>query len=269
MSDLFNLISVGIKNVPNRKLLINLRKQAFNINQGFNKIAFDTRKINQETDYIPRRGLQNYHRSEKFVSDAINLKVESFKKIAKTLEELKLTYGKEPAWQNSYVRVLMAAVNKALRTDQADAEFSDTQPSIGNLNYLEELMYVRYRLTPESVSNMTEQALKTALLNKDEGLVSQGFTDYPKEITTSDISKFSYDGLMEKMLATMAQVMSSYKPPQDDDNLTSKLFDVKATKDSPEIERTVTITIKDKVIDKITELNKLADVPKADVIKEE
>ena len=63
-------------------------------------------------------------------------------------------------------------------------------------------------------------------------------------ITTSDVSKYSYDHMMEKMLSTVAQVISQMKPQ---DDLTSKLFDIKATKDSPDIERTVTINIKDKL----------------------
>lgn len=265
--DLYNLISRGSVNVPARKQTMLLRKVAFDAlesSQGLTKLAFDTRRVNQETDYIPRRGLQNYHRSEKFVSDAIALKIESFTRLAGILDQLKIEYGREPEWQDSYTRILASAINKGLRTDQLDEDFSDTQPSMASLSYLEELMYVRYRLTPESMMSMSDSQLRTALLSKDETLVSQGIHQQPikinSEITPTDISKFSYDDLMGKMLSTLAQVMSSYKPPQADDNLTSKLFDVKATKDSPEIERTVTITIKDKVLDKVsseTPINKV------------
>lgn len=256
VSELYNLISRGAQNVPARKQAMSLRKAALesiSLGQGFTKQAFDTRRINQETDYIPRRGLQSYHKSEKFISDAMAMKVQAFAKLAKLLDQLKLEYGREPEWQESYTRVLNAAINKSLRTEQTDEDFSDSQPSMASLSYLEELMYVRYRLTPEGIMSMSDENLRAAILNKDELLVRQGISNptRPREITPSDVSKYSYDQMMEKMLSTMAQVMSAYKPPQPDDNLTSKLFDVKATKDSPEIERTVTITIKDKIADKI------------------
>lgn len=256
VSELYNLISRGTQNVLTRKQSMLLRKTALesiSSGKGFTKQAFDTRRVNQETDYIPRRGLQSYHRSEKFVSDAVALKVQAFAKLAKLLDQLKLEYGREPEWQESYTRVLGAAVHKSLRTEQTDEDFSDSQPSMASLSYLEELMYVRYRLTPESIMSMSDENLRVAILNKDELLVRQGISNptRPLEITPSDVSKYSYDQMMEKMLSTMAQVMSAYKPPQPDDNLTSKLFDVKATKESPEIERTVTITIKDKIADKI------------------
>jgi len=254
-SDLFDLISRGTENISSRKQSILLRKAALNsfaAGTGFNKLAFDTRRINQETEFIPRRGLQNYHRSEKFISDAIALKIASFSKLAKVLDELKSEYGREPEWQDSYTRVLQAAVNKGLRTDQSDGDFSDNQPSVGSLGYLEELMYVRYRLNAEDMNTMSDENLRKVILSKDELLVSQGISNArSNEVTSQDVSKYSYDNMMEKMMSTLAQVMSSYKPPQPDDNLTSKLFDVKATKDSPEIERTVTITIKDKLVDKL------------------
>lgn len=256
--ELYNLISSGLADVTTRRQARSLRKEAFTSltpNSGFKKLAFDTRRIDQENDYIPRRGLQNYHRSEKFISDAIGLKIESFTRLAKILEQLKIEYGREPEWQDSYTRVLGSAIKKGLRTDQADDDFSDAQPSMGSLDYLEQLMYVRYRLTPESMSSMSDDSLRQAILSKDELLVSQGISlDRPAQIITpSDVSNFSHDGMMDKMLSTLAQVMSSYKPPKTDDNLTNKLFDVKATKDAPEVERTVTITIKDKMINGLPE----------------
>lgn len=250
-AELYNLISRGSQECATRKQTRLLRKVALDLFQdkGFNKVAFDTRRVDQETDYIPRRGLQNYHRSEQFISDAIALKIESFSKLANILNELKAKYGREPEWQDSYTRILGEAVHKGLRTEQSDGDFSDSQPSMGSLSYLEELMYVRYRLTPEGIISMSDNDLRKTILSKDELLVRQGISHVraQTEITPTDVSKYSYDQMMEKMLSTMAQVMSAYKPPQPDDPLTSKLFDIKATKDSPEVERTVTITIKDRI----------------------
>lgn len=256
VSDLYNLISKGTQNVPYRKRSRLLRKIALSsaeAHPGFNKLAFDTRRVDQETDYIPRRGLQNYHRSEKFIPDAMAIKIKSFSKLAKLLDKLKLEYGREPEWQDSYTRVLGSAVNKGLRTDQKDGDFSDMQPSMASLDYLEQLMYVRYRLTPENMVSMSDENLRKIILSKDELLVSQGISNMrvESEITPSDVSKYSYDTMVEKMLSTMAQIMSNYKPATPDDNLVDKLFNIKATKDNPNVERTVTINIKDQIADKL------------------
>lgn len=251
--EIYDLISRGVKNISSRKQSIIVRKNGFSsaISNGIIKVAFDTRRINQETEYNPRRGLQNYHRSEKFVSDNIALKLASFTKLKNVLGELKNEFGKEPEWQDSYSRVLLSALDKGLRTDQKDGDFSDAQPSLGSLDYLEELAYVRYRLSMDNLSSMSENELRKRLLDKDEILVSRGNYSPTREFNQSDVMKYSYDNLVDKMLSTMAQVMSSYKPPQAEDSLTSKLFDVKATKDSPDVERIVTISIKDKINDSL------------------
>ena len=249
LTDLYNLISEGIQNIPSRKRALLLRKSFFNSGTGFQKVAFDTRRINQETDYIPRRGLQNYHRSEKFITDSLAIKIEGFSKLGKVLEKLKIKYGRSPEWQDSYTRVLTSAVSKGLRSEQADGDYSEVQPSMASLDYLTELLDVRYRLTMDNLNSMSEEELIKSILNKDPILVA-GAPSEPYLVKPSDVSKYSYDHMMEKMMSTMAQVMSSYKPPSPEDTLTSKLFDVKATSDMPEIERTVTITIKDKIVDK-------------------
>jgi hypothetical protein len=254
VTELYNLISRGSQNANSRMKSRQLRKVALGsivLGQGFEKLAFDTRRINQETDYIPRRGLQNYHRSEKFISDSIAAKIVAFKRLSNILDILKMEFEKNSEWQDSYTRVLSSTIHKGLRTIEADDDFSDSQPSMASLAYLEELLYVRYRLTMDSLAAMSDDELRNVILKKDELLTrNHSSEDNNFEIKPSDISKNSYDQMMNKMLTTMAQVMSSYKPPQQDDNLTTKLFDVKATKDSPEIERTVTITIKDKIVDK-------------------
>lgn len=69
ISDLYQLISRGTETAPSRKLSMKLRKAGLNSivsGTGFTKVAFDTRRIDQETEMNPRRGLQNYNRSEAF-----------------------------------------------------------------------------------------------------------------------------------------------------------------------------------------------------------
>lgn len=253
--EIYELISSGTESVLTRKLSAIIRKRGLDyiISSGLIKNAFDTRRIDQETTYNPRRGLQNYHRSEPFVSENMLAKIKGFSKLSTVLDQIKSEYGREPEWQDSYVRVLSAAVHKGLRTIQADGDYSDAQPSMASLAYLEELMYVRYRLTPDSLVTMADHDLRNAILSKDELLTNGGICSTVSPIIPSDVSKYSYDNMLEKVLSSVAQVISQMKPQ---DDLTSKLFDIKATSDSPDVERTVTINIKDKInptLEKVSE----------------
>lgn len=227
VSDLYSLISSGVTSISTRKQSLELRKKAlFSIAQtGIIKIAFDTRRINQELEYNPRRGLQNYHRSEQFITEASTQKIKNFQKLKEVLEELKEQYERDSNWQDSYVRVLLNAINGALRVNQKDGDFSENQPSIGSFDYLEELLYVRYRLHLDNIQSITQSQLKKLLLSKDEVLVNKDINNLV-EIKKSDVSKESYDTLL------------------------NKLFDgVKATKENPNVQRSITITINDKFIE--------------------
>lgn len=261
--DIYELISSSTKNAIARKQSFELRKRSFDSTNSIVKVAFDTRRIDQETTYNPRRGLQNYHRSDPFVSKHMKQRIDAFSRLAKVLDDIKNDYGREPEWQDSYARVLHASVQKGLRTKQGDGDFSDAQPSMASLDYLDELMYVRYRLTSDHLTTMAEQELKDVILGKDELLTRNGFNNSSTIITPSDVSRYSYDHMMEKMFSSMAQVMSQMKPA---DDLTTKLFDVKATKDNPEIERTVTINIKDKIN---TNIEKVSSESELEIEKKE
>lgn len=233
--EIYGLISSGIENILTRKQSILLR-EAVLTGPKIIKQAFDTRKINQETDYIPRRGLQNYHRSEQFISDSIAKKVESFSKLEKILDQLKREFGKQPAWQDSYARVLSNTLNKTLEPNHMDGDFSDNQPSMASLGYLEELMYVRYRLTPENLLAMGEEDIRTSILKKDELLVKGDFIQ-SNIISSSDVSKFSYEQMMEKMLTTMSQLISNQGQIKNTNTVSSEKSEDKDSKN-------ITINIK-------------------------
>jgi len=253
--EIYDLIASRGANSSSRKIMPSVRKEALATalnKNGLIKVAFDTRRINQEIEYIPRRGLQNYHRSEDLISDSISNKIQAFTKLTKILDQLKLEYGREPEWQDSYTRVLSSAINKGLRLDQNDNDYSDAQPSVGSFDYLEELIHVRYRLTVDNLMSMSDFDLRNIILKKDDLLIKGGKAQsYLSD--DKNISKNSYDQIIDKMLNTMAKTTVSTK-----DNLVSQLFDIKATKDCPEIERTVTITIKDKMIDPTLQMEKVA-----------
>lgn len=239
--DIFGLIAEATSDIPSRKATSMVRKTALSRSQQpIVKLAFDTRRINQETDYIPRRGLQNFHRSERFVSEGAAQKVKAFAKLESVMNDLKSEFGREPEWQDSYSRVLCSTLNKTLQTSHSDGDFSDNQPSMTSLGYLEELMYVRYRLTPDNLLSMANDDLRNTILKKDECLIRGN----PRPIISpSDVANSTYERMMDKMLATMAQMISNSK----NDSLADKLFDVKATFDDPNIERTVVIKIKDQL----------------------
>jgi hypothetical protein len=209
---------------PASQEALELRKVAFaNLESpGLIKVAFDTRRIDQGHQIIPRRGLQNYHRSDSFISEAIEHKLDQFSRLQKVLQSIKKTYENEPEWQDSYARTLLSSIDKGLRSLQKDADYTDNQPGVGSFDYLEELLHVRYRLTPEKLGQMSDQQIKQAILSKDEDLLHK---DVTKEtvITRHDIAVNGYDSLIDK------------------------LFSVKATTDQPDVERTIIITIRDRL----------------------
>lgn len=229
ISELFELIAKSKDDDTSRSRALQLRKSAlksFVSGNGFTKIAFDTRRIDQGTEIIPRRGLQNYQRSEAFLTEAMGEKLKYFAKLKKVLGSLQETYGREHEWQDSNARILLATLEKGLRTNYQDGDFTESQPGVGSLDYIEELLQVRYRLGFDDLRKMADSDLKKIILSKDENLTRKD-VNRALEITKSDVGTQSYDTLLEKLFGGM-----------------------RATKENPEVERTVTITVKDKFVEK-------------------
>lgn len=223
--ELYQLIHVATQDLPAQKQAMQLRKKAFDsiICEGsLVKVAFDTRRIDQETEMNPRRGLQNYQRSEAFLSQAMGEKLKNLSKLKKVLGSLKDTYGKEPEWQDSNARILLSTLEKGLRTHLNDGDFAESQPGVGSLDYIEELLHVRYRLGFDELSKIAVSDLKRIILSKDEELTRKD-VNQALEITKNDVASKGYDTLLEK------------------------LFDgCRASEENPDIERTITITIRDR-----------------------
>jgi hypothetical protein len=135
---------------------------------------------------------------------------------------LKSVYGKEHEWQDSNARVLLSTLDTGLRTLTKDGDFAENQPGVGSFDYIEELMHVRYRLGFDDLSRMSDNELKKVILAKDEELIHKDVSQ-ALEITKQDVAQQGYDTLM------------------------NKLFTISATEDHPDIERTVTITIRDMI----------------------
>lgn len=225
ISELYQLISDGSESIPSRKQAILLRKAGLESHvsgKGFTKVAFDTRRIDQETEYNPRRGLQNYNRSEAFLTEALSYKLVNLAKLRGVLEDLRSEYGREHEWQDSNARVLLSTLNNGLRTGINDDDFSSSQPAQGSLDYIEELLHVRYRLGFDDLVRLGEKDLRKVILAKDEELTRKNVRK-ALEISKGDVEKQSYDSLMDKLFSGCH-----------------------ASAENPDVERTITITIRDK-----------------------
>jgi hypothetical protein len=227
VTEFYNLISRGSQNLGSRKQSRLLRQTALESvasGHGFTKLAFDTRRVDQENEYNPRRGLQNYNRSEAFLSEGTAQRVMNFAKLRNVLNGLKEIHGKSNEWQDSNARILLTAIDKGLRTGINDGDFAaQNQPGVGSFDYLEELLNVRYRLTYDDLTRMGESDLKRVILAKDEELTRDRNVKQALEITKRDVATKGYDSLIEKLLEGC-----------------------KASAENPDVERTITITIRDK-----------------------
>jgi hypothetical protein len=224
-SELYALIAKGTQNVPSRQQAIKLRKAAFASfasDEGFTKVAFDTRRIDQSTQVNPRRGLQNYQRSEEFITQAVGMRITNLAKVKRALNNLKAKYGHEHEWQDSNARILLSTIEKGLRTDYQDGDFTESQPGVGSLDYIDELLHVRYRLSFDDICRKSEAELERVILSKDEELTRQG-VHRDLEITKRDVGTKNYESLLEKLFEGC-----------------------KASADNPDVERTITITVRDK-----------------------
>jgi len=208
------------------------------------KMAFDTRRVNQETDRNPRKNLQYWHRSDPFVSEDDEVKLNTFAKLAKVLNKMKETLGTSPEWFESYSRQLYDNVYRIIRVKEADMDIFRPQVS-----YLEQIVYARYRLTLDDVDNFSEEALEKKILAKDEELV--GRSKYlkatqpePEVVKTSEVQH----------TAPMALTQASFI-----DAIFGTGSLVKGGDKS--VERTITITLRDNVIEKV------ADEPEAEIRK--
>ena len=189
------------------------------------KQAFDTRRINQNTEINPRRNLQYYQRSEPYIDDQTAAQVQLFFKVKAAADQLREQFVGEPDWLDSHTRILCNAVDQTLRVEQKDFDYGRDQ-----FNYLSELLYVRYRLRPEDIARLSQHELRNIILNKDERLVRQSlFINYKQDLNKNGMPS----------------------PVNGQDNLIEKLFgNVKANSENKNVKRSVNITITDSIDEK-------------------
>lgn len=199
---------------------------------GFRKVAFDTRRFDQETTRNPRSNLQNWVRSEQFIDDDTQGKIDVFARMLKPLEELKQSYGAQPEWHDSYSRTLYDHVHRILRVKEADMDIFRPQ-----IAYLEQLMFARYRLSMEELKRIKEADLKEAILKKDENLMKRGAY---LALTHDANVKQSTSGLMAKDGNGLTQ-----------ESIVNAIFGNNNIRREGEktVERTITITVRDTVVE--------------------
>jgi hypothetical protein len=225
---LFDQISHATKDMEVRKLGVNARLKSYQPFIGqISKQAFDTRRVDQVNDRNPRGNLQYYHRSEPFIDEDLSNKIGRYMKIKSATDMIKDQYGTDPEWFDSYARILSGAVDRTLRTDQKDGDFFKAA-----FEYLDELLYVRYRLSKDDIEKKSETEIEKIVLAKDEKLMHKHIykmTSRPRPELTTYTS-----------LPTI--------PPPSTDPLVERLLDgVKATGLNRDVERSITISVRDKI----------------------
>lgn len=143
--------------------------ESINNSIGFTKLAIDSRRIDQEMDRNPRPTIQYFRRADQFIDNGMQNDINIFSKLMIPLMEIKGSYGDQPEYFESYSRILFENVERILRVKQADQDFHRAQ-----FEYLKQLLFARYRLSMEEVSQLSVMELKARILNKDENLIKRG-----------------------------------------------------------------------------------------------
>lgn len=193
------------------------------------KLAFDTRKFNSETDRNPRAGLQHYHRSEEFLNRDDEKKVEILARLIAPLNDIKNKYGTDTDWHDSYARLLLDNLNKALIIKESEVDIFRPQ-----VEYLSQILDLRYRLSLDDIAKMSSDELSQVILKKDEKLLKKG--SFLKEMVKREPEKV---------------VVKDGNGGITQESIVNAIFGNNNIRREGEktVERTITITIKDTVLD--------------------
>jgi hypothetical protein len=198
-------------------------------NPKLTKVAFDTRNIDPY-QYNPRRNLQNYNRSQQFISEATSNALQNFAKLKLVVDLIEKDYYNNPDYLDSYARILKNSLDKALRVEQKDFDFDARE-----LDYLNQLIYSRYRLDQDMIKQSDEKLLRQAVLAKDEKLMYAKIYNFNK--SNSLISQSADSNIIKQTVV----------PVQQDSLLDTLFAGVKATAENKKVSRSVTVTINDEI----------------------
>lgn len=206
--------------------------EKFNGNKIIKKVAFDTRRVNQSSQRNPRANLQNWHRTDPFVSQKLDSKIKTFSKLNDVLNTISSEFENDKDYIGSYASELHEHVKRGLRTEIKDGDYFDP-----HLSYLEQLVFARYRLSMDDLQKKSSSELKNAILAKDESLVNKASEK------KSEQSKVSVSAAPTGSLKTNG--VSEYNH----ENIIQALFGGSHFRKANEkkVQRTITITINDEV----------------------
>jgi hypothetical protein len=193
------------------------------------KVAFDSRKFNSETDRNPRVGLQHYHRSEEFLNRDDEKKIQILARLIAPLNDIKDKFGSDTDWHDSYARLLLDNLNKALIVKESELDVFRPQ-----VEYLSQILDLRYRLSLDDIAKMSSEELSEIILKKDEKLLKKG--SFLKEMVRREPEKV---------------VVKDGNGGITQESIVNAIFGNNNIRREGEktVERTITITIKDTVLD--------------------
>lgn len=165
--EIYQLVNSSVEQNPTRKQAMELRKSALESQiSGFSKVAFDTRRINQNTQYNPRRNLQYYIRGPAFIDSQDESKIKSLAKLKEVVGTIKDEFIGEPEWFDSYASDLDHSLEKIFYV--ADGKNFDF--SVPAIQHLEQVLDARYRLSLANINSSTHEDLRKLIIHKDERL---------------------------------------------------------------------------------------------------
>jgi len=198
------------------------------------KQAFDTRLIDQQTELNPRRNLQYYNKSENFITEEIHQKINNLFKVKRAADQIKEKYIGEPDWLDSNTRILCNSLDQILRTEQKDFNFAESQ-----LNYINDLLSIRYKLNKEDLESLNEKKIESILFQKDDKLSKLGLIKNYKNI----YKPIKQEPYKVEAANEFLKVAPKY---ENQDDLMNVLFGgVKANEKNKNVKRSVNITITD------------------------
>jgi len=150
-----------------------LREDLITEYQPLKKLAFDTRRIDQDKEYNPRRGLQHYHRSEEFVTEETLNKVNSIKKLKNITALLKDLFHNDDSWHDSFAKTLYNSLENTINDFNKLGNFSQDQKSLTGLNYIQQLLTIRYGINLDNVQLSKDEDILNVILNRDDELLKK------------------------------------------------------------------------------------------------
>lgn len=200
------------------------------------KYAFDARKTDQETERNPRHNFQNYNRSQQYIDEEDQKRLEAFARLVKPLEAIKKKFGTSPEYFHSYARRLHESVKSIMKVRESDMDIFRPQ-----MDYLEQLLYARYRISTEDLNKMGSEMLKDKILSKDEDLLKRGSFMHITGDPEDDRQKS----------ANQSFVKDSDGGGLTQDSIVNAIFGNNKLRREGEktVERTITITIRDEVME--------------------